>query len=252
MRNSVQILFHSGRLRVFTILITALSGAGCSEPGDPPNVTDLQPVPTTQDTVALKQQVPEQPLEEQVLEEQLLEWINAYAVTADDSVQLPDTAGSSEVTMEVSGSNGSLSWTPDTEASYEQVDMTIASGQGEQIRRTFAAGEQMMVTDDLPDGSYAWESRATPYVDPAVREEMRAVRMSGNLAEERQLLTRLREQGYLPTEQEIARDSHSGHFTIKDGVVVTGDIEKSARWTVVQPANEGQQERFRGALDRDR
>ena len=97
------------------------------------------------------------------------------------------------------------------------------------FKKKFIGGETIAIADErLEDGVYAWESRLSPIIDPAIREEMVAVRVSGNFQEEQQLIAELREDGHIPTLEQAAQNVQSGHFTIQDGVIVfTDEFESS-------------------------
>ena len=129
--------------------------------------------------------------------------------------------------VDVVGDSGFVSWEPTQNmqyAQYEKMDIVVSGPGGRHIERSFGPGEVAALHEDLPDGTYAWESRATPYVPPEVRERMREVRALGDQAAERRLLVELRAQGYLPTEEQARDNIQSGYFTIKDGQVVRSEV----------------------------
>ncbi len=114
--------------------------------------------------------------------------------------------------------SGYITWQAPEEIDYKQADLLISGPNGQTIKRTFTAGEPISLDVPLPDGTYNWESVISPNVDPYVREEMRAVRESGNLEAEQALIARLRSEGALPSEEQSNANRQSGTFVVRDGV----------------------------------
>lgn len=111
-----------------------------------------------------------------------------------------------------------IEWTTPENVDYSQVHVTVVGPDGQRITQSFGAGESLALSSALPDGIYSWESVVSPQVDELTREEMNAVRSSGNLEAERELLERLRENGSLPSEEQGDRNRQSGTFSVVDGI----------------------------------
>lgn len=123
-------------------------------------------------------------------------------------------------------SEGVIRWQQPQDLAYSNAKITISSLDGETIVRDFSSGESIELYGDLPDGVYGWESVVTPQVSDSVRDEMRAVRSSGDINAERELAARLRAQGSLPTEQEARDNVQSGSFIVLNGVVNPRAVEE--------------------------
>ena len=122
------------------------------------------------------------------------------------------------VTIAPKSESGYVEWSPPKEIDYQQADLVVIAPSGERIKRSFSSGEPIVLDESLPDGVYKWESVVSPKVDPYVREEMQAVRNSGNLESEEALIRRLRNEGSLPTEAQSEANRQSGTFIVRDGV----------------------------------
>jgi len=123
-------------------------------------------------------------------------------------------------------SEGVIRWQQPQDLAYANAKITISSDGGETIVRDFGSGEPIELYGDLPDGVYGWESVITPQVSDSVRDEMRAVRSSGDINAERELAARLRAEGSLPTEQEARDNVQSGSFIVLNGVVNPRAVEE--------------------------
>lgn len=116
-------------------------------------------------------------------------------------------------------SEGYIEWHAPTDISYVNADVVItSSANGKSMTRSFVQGEAIVVSDQLPDGHYMWESVVTPEIDAYIKQEMHSVRESGNMAEEQALMQRLRNQGSLPTAAQIQENRQSGSFSVKNGI----------------------------------
>jgi len=106
-------------------------------------------------------------------------------------------------------------WEP--QVSYERLVLTVSKPGGEVVRQEFAAGQTPVF--ELPqgeaDGSYIYELRVVPPVDPAARRALAASRESGNSA----AVERLKKAGRLPAGELV----QSGSFTVVGGAVVAPD-----------------------------
>lgn len=83
-------------------------------------------------------------------------------------------------------------------------------------RPVFKVGERKML-----DGSYTWELRLTPRVDPKVRERLRAMREQGESLSSWEL----EREGIVPERPMVA----SGGFSVREGVVVTSQEPEKRR-----------------------
>jgi hypothetical protein len=126
--------------------------------------------------------------------------------------------------IKVSGGTEELNFEPEAEMDYSEIQVVISLPNGRHFRKTFASGEAVsLVNENLEDGTYAWETRASPKIEASVRKEMAEVRKSGNLEAQQKLVDELREDGYLPSAQQAEANTQSGYFTIKDGEIISGD-----------------------------
>ncbi|MFT5135534.1 MAG: hypothetical protein ACI8XV_000560 [Arenicella sp.] len=142
---------------------------------------------------------------------------------------------SSEVTYDESGtkvsfdsepSEGIARWKVPQNIAYSNAKITISSDEGETAVRNFSAGEAIELYGNLPDGVYGWKSVITPQIDDFVRKQMRAVRESGDINAERELASRLRDEGSIPTESEALENVQYGNFIVLGGVVNPSSVEE--------------------------
>jgi hypothetical protein len=148
----------------------------------------------------------------------------------------PQTVSTVAPDFLVSGYAGSIYWEPNVAKgdaafsdanTYAHLDLKLSSPTGKLIQQRFQPGEPVGLSAEqgvLPDGLYKWETVAVPTVDPQVRAEMVAVRESGDFTAEQALIARLRGRGMLPTEAQARSNVQSGHFTIRGGEMVRGDV----------------------------
>jgi hypothetical protein len=101
---------------------------------------------------------------------------------------------------------------------YERAVLTVATPGGTVIRREVAAGKtpSFELGQNAADGSYTWELRFTPRLDPGVRQQLAAAREKGNTAA---VEGRLRAEGKLPAGPLV----QSGTFTVAGGAIVRPD-----------------------------
>jgi hypothetical protein len=113
-----------------------------------------------------------------------------------------------------------------TEVNYQSMQVSLSGPDGLRVEKNFKPGEATQIDHSLPDGLYKWRAVTQPSVPQWVRDQMRAVRESGDYNAERKLLAELRSQGVLPTEEQARNNVHSGTIRIHNGVMVTpGDGE---------------------------
>src|SRR5580698_6232548 len=97
---------------------------------------------------------------------------------------------------------------------YERLVLTVSMPGGAVVRREFESGQSAAF--DIPrgsaDGSYAYELRVVPVIDPEVRKALAASRQPGGAA----AVERLRKAGRLPAGEMV----QSGTFTVVNGAVV--------------------------------
>jgi hypothetical protein len=107
------------------------------------------------------------------------------------------------------------------QVSYERLVLTVSMPGGAVVRREFEAGQAPGF--ELPrgagDGSYVWELRAIPAIDPEVRKALAASRDAGGAA----AVDRLKRAGKLPVGELV----QSGSFAVTDGSVVAPDAKES-------------------------
>jgi hypothetical protein len=105
----------------------------------------------------------------------------------------------------------------DPQVSYDGLVLTISKPDGEVVRQEFAAGQAPVF--ELPagaaDGSYVYELRVVPTLDPAARRALAASRNSGNDA----TVERLKKAGRLPSGDLV----QSGTFRVAGGALVASD-----------------------------
>jgi hypothetical protein len=105
-----------------------------------------------------------------------------------------------------------ISWQP--HIAYESITLTISCPDGRILEKEFGAETfPSFDTSDpgggrLPDGQYTYELRATPVIDPEVRDAMLAARSSGDTSTLEEL-----QREYLPSHPLV----QSGTFVIGDG-----------------------------------
>src|SRR3954447_7843821 len=108
----------------------------------------------------------------------------------------------------------------DPQVSYERLVLTVSKPGGEVVRQEFAAGQAPVF--ELPrgeaDGSYVYELRVVPPVDPAGRRALPASRESGHEA----AVDRLKKAGRLPAGELV----QSGSFMVVGGAVVAPDASE--------------------------
>ena len=106
-------------------------------------------------------------------------------------------------------------WEP--QVSYERLVLTVSMPGGAVVRREFASGEAPVF--ELPrragDGSYVYELRVAPVIDPEVRKAVAAAREAGDDA----TVARLQKAGRLPARGLV----QSGTFRVVAGAIVAGD-----------------------------
>jgi hypothetical protein len=128
-------------------------------------------------------------------------------------------AAGNEVAAVTVGSGG-LSLAPHVD--YEKLIVTVSGPDDFALRQEFdRAGSGFVPLVDaaggsLADGTYAYELRAVPHVDEAVRAALKAAREAGDAAAEARLAARLPQ----------AAPAQSGFFTILGGSVVPGDLRE--------------------------
>jgi len=115
-----------------------------------------------------------------------------------------------------------VQWEP--QVSYERLVLTVSMPGGAVVRREFAAGQAPVfeLPKGVANGSYAYELRVVPTLDPEVRKALAASREAGGAA----AVERLRKAGRLPAGEQV----QSGSFTVTGGALVTPDAreERSA------------------------
>jgi hypothetical protein len=131
-----------------------------------------------------------------------------------------------KVSFDSAPSEGIVRWEPPQNMAYSNAKITISSGDGERAVRIFAEGEAIELYGALPDGVYGWKSVITPQIDESVRKQMRAVRATGDISAERELASRLRAEGSIPTESEALENVQYGNFIVLDGVVNPSSVEE--------------------------
>lgn len=131
----------------------------------------------------------------------------------------------------VTGDSTYLSWSPksnnDQSALPASTQLHIAGPNGLKFSKQFAPGEPIQMTEQLPDGLYNWETVTQPEISPQVREQVAAVRQSGDINAERALIEEFRAKGSLPTRQEARNNRQTANFRLKDGKMIdSGLIER--------------------------
>lgn len=114
-----------------------------------------------------------------------------------------------------------IRWQPHVE--YARVVLTVSTPGDVVLRREFEAGTvpSFKLTDDngfkLPDGTYVYELRVVPTLTREVKKALAAARKKDS----DEAVKQLQKSGQIP-----APVVQSGSFTIKDGVVYSGDAEE--------------------------
>ena len=124
-----------------------------------------------------------------------------------------------KVSLRSDETQGVIEWDTPEGINYSAAQVRISGANGETVTRNFGAGEAIALYSTLPDGVYGWETVITPEISPYVKEQMRAVRESGDLRKEKQLIAQLREDGSLPSLDQARENRQSGNFIVRDGVV---------------------------------
>jgi hypothetical protein len=114
-----------------------------------------------------------------------------------------------------------VQWEP--QVSYERLVLTVSMPGGAVVRREFAAGQAPVF--ELPrggaNGSYAYELRVVPTLDPEVRKALAASREADGAA----AVERLRKAGRLPAGEQV----QSGFFTVAGGALVAPEAREERR-----------------------
>jgi len=114
-----------------------------------------------------------------------------------------------------------VQWDP--QVSYERLVLTVSMPGGAVVRREFAAGQAPVF--ELPkggaNGSYAYELRVVPTLDPEVRKALAASREAGGAA----AVERLRKAGRLPAGEQV----QSGFFTVAGGALVAPEAREERK-----------------------
>jgi hypothetical protein len=140
-----------------------------------------------------------------------------------------------------------VQWAPQVD--FERLVLTVSRPDGSVVRRELAGGETPvfdLAKQGVGDGSYHWELRATPRIDPAVRKELAAAREKGDAAA---VAGRLRAAGKLPADSM----TQSGTFRVVDGAVVRADLRETQGRPSASGAGpaEAPPAAARGALNKD-
>ncbi len=149
---------------------------------------------------------------------------------ATKSAPKPDQILTPEIA--VNGENGNLVWAPVDqerhldEKNYRAFRLNISGPDGKVVEHSFGYGETPMLATSLNDGHYVWQSTIQPEIDPAIREQLMAVRESGNREAIKKKIEEFQQQGLFPSEDEIASNKQSGHFRVMDGQLVSANLEE--------------------------
>jgi hypothetical protein len=122
---------------------------------------------------------------------------------------------------------GGISW--DIQVPAAGATLIVAGPDGEVFRGEFESSPSYSFINSegepLPDGNYNYELIISPYIDTGVRDELQALRDSGNEVE----LRRLMERYQIPTENA----GYSGFFAISGGNLVTsGGTESDSGYSM--------------------
>ncbi len=138
----------------------------------------------------------------------LLSAISANVRAEDQSKDFATLMGDSSIVYWAIGSIGQ----------YEGTVLTVSSPGGAVSHQTFNNGEDPYLEGPLSDGSYKYELLVIPYIDPAVRAEMKEARQAAGGQEADSKVAELRAQGKLPQ----SRQAQSGSFAVQGGVLMLG------------------------------
>ncbi len=116
------------------------------------------------------------------------------------------------------GDSSIVYWTIGSISQYEGTVLTVSLPGGAVSHQTFNSAEDPYLEGPLTDGSYKYELVVIPYIDPAVRAEMKAARQAAGGQEADSKVAELRAQGKLPK----GRQAQSGSFTVQGGVLMLG------------------------------
>ena len=129
-------------------------------------------------------------------------------------------ASGSRVAMEMLNSTF-MSWQPLVE--YSSMTLTVSGPDGLIITHEFTGGTLPAIdfrfenNMPFPDGSYNYELRLAPVLEPRTKRELAEARKRGGISPVRQL----RASGALPAEPLI----YTGHFRISGGVAALPAVE---------------------------
>lgn len=113
---------------------------------------------------------------------------------------------------------GYIEWTPPTDVYYKQAEVTLVSPSGERVKQVYTPGEPIVMDAYIPDGVYKWETVIVPEIEPNTREKLTALRESGDMIAQEQLIQEMRANGSWPSEQELNNNRQSGTLSIHNGV----------------------------------
>ena len=153
----------------------------------------------------------------------LIPILMAFAVCLKGTTTIAQGPGDGPIAVMTVGAAG-IEWQPQ----IDHAGLTlIISGPGDlTYRQEFEPGSVAtfeLVRPDgqhYPDGTYTYELRAVPVLDAEARAALAAARESGDSDA---VVAQLQEAGVLPQNAQV----QSGHFTIRDGAMVTGDSPES-------------------------
>lgn len=112
-----------------------------------------------------------------------------------------------------------IAWKPVVE--YKSLTLTLSGPVS--LERSFRPGDRVELSlkteqGPLPDGSYSWELRGQPAVDPALQRKMTEARAAGD----QKMMDGLYREGY-PS----ALPSQTGAFTVAKGRIVNAGVEEA-------------------------
>lgn len=122
--------------------------------------------------------------------------------------------------LSVMGDVGGLTWEPEQATDYKNLQIQLNGPDELQITRDFSSGEIASITESLPDGYYNWQAITTPSINPYIRQQMAAVRESGDAQAEQQLRQRLESEGHIPTREQAKNNTQSGGFRVANGALI--------------------------------
>ena len=106
-----------------------------------------------------------------------------------------------------------IEWQP--LVSYAGLVLTVSGPDGLFLREEFGAGSvPSFESSSRPDGSYTYELRVIPVIDPETRQALDAARESGDSS----AVEQLQREGKLPQQPLV----QSGYFSIEGGAIVMG------------------------------